>query len=471
MHRIKSVRFVVLFGWFLSGICAPAQSMPQLHITGLKQVTGQWLLSWPGLGSNSAYSVQFQDRPQDQIWRLTDSTAPFPLSSNAWLSPKLTNSSVFFRVLGVPAANRGAIVSVNLSNTLSTTTLSFLFAVAGVNITPQYSVQLYRVVYETIDPNGARTTASGALVLPQNPPGALPLVSYQHGTIALTNDPPSSMNLSGEVSVGIAFATTGYAAVVPDYLGLGASPGFHPYHHARSEATAAIDLLRAAKTFCKAHSVVLTNKLFLLGYSQGGHATMALLRELERYHTNEFTVTACAPMAGAYDLSGVTTSNFLSGVVVPNPYYFLYILAAYQNIYHFAPRLADLLTAPYDTTLPPLLDGNHDSSVLNAALPADPTQILKPSYLAAFRSDPRHPLRLALADNDLYRWKPRAPLHLYHCAADQDVIFANSQVALASFQAQGATQVQLFDPIPTADHSGCSEPSLTLAKAWFDSLR
>jgi len=62
-------------------------------------------------------------------------------------------------------------------------------------------------------------------------------------------------------------------------------------------------------------------------------------------------------------------------------------------------------------------------------------------------------------------------LRLYHCAADHDVIIANSEVALASFHALGATQVELIDPVPTADHAGCSEPSLLLAKQWFDSLR
>ena len=198
---------------------------------------------------------------------------------------------------------------------------------------------------------------------------------------------------------------------------------------------------------------------------------MALLRELEAYHTNEFTVTACAPMAGAYDLSGVTTSNFLSGVSAPNPYYFLYLLAAYQSVYHLAPSLSDLLASPYDTNLPPLLAQNPTGAQLNAALPADPVNILKPQYLSDFRNNPRHPLRLALQENDLYRWRPHSPLRLYHCAADQDVIIANSQVALASFVALGATQVQLIDPIPKADHTGCSQPSLLLAKTWFDSLR
>ncbi|HLH53614.1 MAG TPA: lipase family protein [Verrucomicrobiae bacterium] len=447
---------------------AHAQSVPVAKATfsGLGV-----LLNWTSTNAGSAYSVQFQDTLADGIWRRPESPVPFPVLSNSWSDFSITNQSRFYRVVSVPVAQRGRILSVSLSNTLSTATLAFLFNAAGVSITPQYSVRLYKLDYETISPLGARTVASGALLLPENTGTLLPLLSYQHGTITQTNDAPSAMDLLGEVSVGVAFATSGYAAIVPDYLGLGDSPGFHPYHHARSEATACVDMLRAAKSFCDTNGFALTNQLFLCGYSQGGHATMALLREIEAYHSSEFTVTACAPMAGAYDLSGVTTSNFLSGVASPNPYYFLYLLAAYQDIYHLAPSLSNLLTSPYDTNLPALLAQNPTGAQLNAALPANPVAILKPEYLAQFRSNSRHPLRLALEENDLYRWRPKSPLRLYHCAADQDVIFANSQVALDSFHAAGASQVQLIDPLPTAGHSGCSQPSLLLAKAWFDLLR
>jgi hypothetical protein len=60
---------------------------------------------------------------------------------------------------------------------------------------------------------------------------------------------------------------------------------------------------------------------------------------------------------------------------------------------------------------------------------------------------------------------------MYHCAADADVIMANSQVAYTNFQSRGATQVQLIDPQPTADHGDCAIPSLLAAKTWFDSLK
>ena len=163
----------------------------------------------------------------------------------------------------------------------------------------------------------------------------------------------------------------------------------------------------------------------------------------------------------------------MSGRPEPNPYYFAYLLASYQQVYHLAPSVSDILAAPYDSTLPPLFQGNTSGSDINKAMPGNPADILKPEYLEAFKSDPRHPLRLALEENDVYAWKPRSPLRLYHCAGDQDVVIANSQVAYAFFQSVGATQVQLIDPspAPSTGHGDCVEPSLADALDWFDSLR
>ena len=418
------------------------------------------------------YTVQSADSFVDKMWLLPRVQHPWPINALSWQDPRVAVSAMrFYRLLAVPEAQRGMILSSTPSGSLSTVEIAMLLNLAGAQITPQYSVQLHKVVYETIDPNGGRIRASGAMVLPVGVGRPLPLVSYQHGTIARSNDAPSSMELTSEITVGVAFATTGYAAVLPDYLGFGDSSGIHPYQHARSEATCAVDLLRAVRTLCSTNGFPLTNRLFLCGYSQGGHATMALARELEDYHTNEFAITACAPMAGAYDMSGVTADDFLSGRPQPNPYYFALLLAAYQDVYHLAPTLADLLVEPYSTTLPPLLQGDTASEEINLAMPSDPAQILKPEILAAFRQNPNHPLRQALRDNDVYAWKPRSRMRLYHCSGDQDVVFANSQVALASFQSLGATQVILTNTVPGGTHGSCVLPSLQAAKTWFDSLR
>jgi len=118
-----------------------------------------------------------------------------------------------------------------------------------------------------------------------------------------------------------------------------------------------------------------------------------------------------------------------------------------------------------------LFNGTVSGAQINAALPANPLDILQPAWLADFRTNAHHVLRQALRDNDLWAWAPQRPMRLYHCAGDQDVVPANSAVAWTEFHQRGATQVELLDPDPTADHTDCIAPSLLSAKAWFDSLR
>jgi hypothetical protein len=176
-------------------------------------------------------------------------------------------------------------------------------------------------------------------------------------------------------------------------------------------------------------------------------------------------------MAGAYDLSKTTLEDALSGRPMPNPYYFALLLAAYQDVYHFAGSLAEVLREPYNTTLPPLLTGTTSGSQINDAMTNVVTLVLEPEVVAALQENPNHPLLVALRENDLYRWTPRAPMRLYHCKGDEDVVFANSEVALASFHSLGAPQVELIETVPGGDHGACSRPSLEDAKAWFDTLR
>ena len=456
----------------IAALRVSAQGLDPLRITNVQLTATGVALEWSGAGTNSDYTIQTRAGLGASLWLLPPATNPWPIASTSWTdTTPISNSNRFYRVIAVPLAQRGKVITNQLGSLLTTNLIALLLNGASVPLAPQYRVQLYKLSYETIDPWGARTVASAAVAIPQGVGGALPLFSYQHGTLTLTNDAPSALSVFGEAGIGVAIATGGYVAVLPDFLGLGVSPGLHPYHHARSEATACVDALRAVRGWCASNNVPLNGQLFLAGYSQGGHATMALHRELETYHTDEFVITASAPAAGAYDLSGVTTEDFLSGRRQPNPYYFAYLVAAYQSVYRIAPTFGDLLKPPYASTLPPLLAGNSTDSQINAAMPANPVDILKPELLAEFQTNSNHVLRQALRDNDLYAWTPQRPMRMYHCAADADVIIANSEVAYASFQTRGATQVQFIDPQPTAAHGACAIPSLLAAKAWFDSLK
>ena len=468
MNLLRLLRFLLILAVAGSPDWAapPTVSMTQVRIDG-STLHLEWQASRTGL----QYTVETRHGLGPEDWIPWPGIA-WPVGGTAVQLPEGAGGDRgFFRLRALPVPGvRGAVQSVKLVSAIPALQVQFLLSLQGIStLTPRNGVRFYQVIYETVDPHGFPTRASGGLAVPDGVVGPFPVVSYQHGTITRREDVPS--RLSTEGLLGVILGSMGYVVNLPDYLGLGDSPGLHPYHHAASEATATVDLLRAARSWCGSNGVAWSGKLFLTGYSQGGHATLAAMRELEARHAEEFPVTAVVGGAGAYDLSGVTADEFLKNTPVPNPYYLAYLLAAYVDVYGLAGSLGELLAAPYSATVPPLFDGTRDSGALNAALPAVAAGAVRADYLAEFRARADHPLRRALQDNSLLEWTPRAPLRLYHCGGDRDVPPANAQVAYERFRARGAAQVELFNPVPDGDHGDCVEPTLLAALAWFETLR
>ena len=362
---------------------------------------------------------------------------------------------------------RGATISVEVLGEVSVVEMNRRFSSIGVVFTARFPVVEYRVLYETVDARGKVALASGAIVAPVPALGPLPLVSYQHGTSVRRTAVPS---LNGdERIVGLAFASTGYLAALPDYLGLGNSPGLHPYVHAATSSSAVVDMMRATVDFAAAHGLELAQELFLVGYSQGGYTTMAAHRALEADHADEFTVTASAPMAGPYDLSGVMASVVTEHRPYPSPYYVPYVLLSYNAVYGLYESPSAFLRSPYDVLIPPLFDGTHSGSEINALLPDIPREMLQPEWLSSFENDPDNVFRQRLRENDLYDWVPRAPVRLFHCAGDEIVPKENSEIALRHLS-RGSASITLTDPLPIAGHGICAPLSILLAKYWFDSF-
>jgi pimeloyl-ACP methyl ester carboxylesterase len=330
-------------------------------------------------------------------------------------------------------------------------------------------VEIHRLRYATVDPFGAPTIASGALVLPLSD-CVFPLAAYSHGTILDREDVPS--RLSSEIVVGYFLGGTGYVTVLPDYLGLGDGPGPHPYMHARSEATATVDMLRAAREFCATRNVDLSGQLFLIGYSQGGHACMATHRMIQEELSEEFSVTASAPCSGPYDVSGVQAQAMVDTVPYPAPYYLPYVLFSYGHVYPgLYGDISEVIEEPWATLLPPLFQGNNGSGAVDAVMPQVPSVILVDSVLEAFSSDPDHYFRVALRDNDVYDWAPQAPVRMVYCESDSHVFHENSLVCRDSMLANGAVNVQAVSAGASFDHGDCAFPALLGSKNWFDTMR
>lgn len=340
-------------------------------------------------------------------------------------------------------------------------------------IPPRYGAVAYVVTYRTISHDGSPTLASGMVVLPDAAPGlSFPIVSYQHGTVLDKVGVASHGN--GERILGLILASDGYICSMPDYLGLGYGLGFHPYVHGMSEASASIDMLRASRDHAESNSVEWNKQLFLLGYSQGGHATMATHKVLQINHSDEFSVTGSAPMAGPYDVSGVQEGVITGYDPYPTPGYLPFIIYSYDMVYDIidAPPYT-MFKPPYDSIINANMDQSRDIGYLNTILPAVPREMVLDSVMAAYESDENHPLKLALRDNNLLSWNPQAHVRMCYCKGDDQVNYMNAIVAHDSYLEAGADPelVKLIEINETSNHSDCALPSMLFAKYFFDSLR
>jgi hypothetical protein len=365
------------------------------------------------------------------------------------------------------------LVSYNLIKSYTTNQIDSILASNGIPVIAfaiTYDINIYHVVYNTLDADSLPIIASGALMVPINPPCKVPLASYQHGTITVKTEVPSTLD-DLEVLIGETLASDGCAVCMPDGLGLGDSPGLHPYVHAQTEARATADMLVVALQILDELAIARNGQLFLTGYSQGGHSTMAAHQLIQQAYTSYFTVTASTPMSGPYDLSGVQADLISSNNSYPTPGYLPYLLLAYNSVYHIYANNSDFLVAPYDSILPPLFDGTHELSEVDAAMPPIPNQIIVPAVLDSFNNDSTYRLRNYLKLNDTYNWTPLNPVRMFYCEADMDVNYQNAFVAYDHFIANGCTLISKMSSGMNLDHSGCVFPSLLNSKFFFDSLR
>ncbi len=373
---------------------------------------------------------------------------------------------------GPDIRERGDLISATLRANWSTDlALTLLQQVADTSFgTPRYAVAMYAITYATVGPDGTPATASAGVYLPISPNGPVPLMSYSHGTVTSRTEVPSNpTSLEGEAN-GVLQSSLGNVLVAADYLGLGQSDfPFHPYLHAASEASAGLDALRAARELAAEKDVELDGHLFIYGYSQGGQAAMALARELELNHGDEFTVTAAAPMSGPYDMYGSTQTAIGSTVAnEPQAFYAVYTLAAWNRVYGFASHLDALLKPPYDALADQIATtGNAPPSVLAQLAPV-PRDNLQPAAISAVLDEPDSELAQALKENDTYGWAPTAPMRLYYGSADTDVPPQNALTAAARMKSLGA-DVEAEDLGPL-DHRGAVVPAIVAARAWFDTF-
>jgi hypothetical protein len=386
------------------------------------------------------------------------------------------------------AQQRGEIVSYTLVQTLTADSFGveveqytgFPGSVLGL----EYDFKVYKVQYYTEDYRpDSLTVATGLVTLPTGYPCPSGIMTFGHGFCLKDGEVPSNPgSIYGMITKGI--ASNGFVGIAPDYIHLGvdASPGFQAFMNAKTEATATVDLIRAAKTIAQNEGVDLTDQLFLSGYSQGGHSSFATAREIQLYHAGELTVTAVAPGGGTFDLAGVAADSLASNTrVTPEPHALCMIVRTYAEVYRDSlfnlnlpndPAVAfdSVFKHPYDSLLALILDRNTNEYP-SGRLDSIPVRMLTDTFRAQFQNDPNFYFRKLLAYNSLYDWTPQMPVNFYHSTADIENPVSNVQFVMQVFEDNNAPDVQLTVISTELSHGAAGLPYVILSLNYMRSKR
>ncbi|MCJ7446140.1 MAG: alpha/beta fold hydrolase [Bacteroidales bacterium] len=318
------------------------------------------------------------------------------------------------------------------------------------------------VYYTTID--GKEVKASGLVCIPATA-GEYPVLSFQNGTNTVNAYAPTEFVTNPPYQLVEFIASMGFVVVIPDYPGFGASVQIpHPYLIAEPTVASIVDMLRALNESGESEfpGITIKNEYYLLGYSQGGWATLALHKAMEQEYTDEFNLNGSVCGAGPYNmynlfLGMVNTSTY------PMPSYLGYIINAYSAYHQFTNPVSDILNEPYATRLSSLYTGTLTTNQINNQLTTFITEFMKEEFLSGFVSSVSYStVREALINNSISAWNSTIPLLLVHGDGDTQVsVTATETMYDAMINAGTSTLTCKKIIFPGLDHSEGIVPCMT----------
>jgi Secretory lipase len=389
-------------------------------------------------------------------------------------------------------------------------------------------VDVHKIEYWTVNALDKPIAVSGVMMVPIGSAsvctGARPIVLYGHGTsigkdydlsdIDDLNNPAFTESLL----IAAIFAARGYVVIAPNYVGYDKSRDVsHPYLIAEQSAKDMIDALTASrKAFGRipANTISDSGKLFVSGYSQGGHVAMATHRAMQ---TAGQAVTASAPMSGPYAVAAFLDSVVQGRVGFSSTLFMPMLTTSFQKTYgnlysttnevfedRYASDIETLLPSTSSTDdlfssgklpekalfsdiTPSTGDASLDSLLrkptdrissqgfgspnlvrnsVRVAIARDsvanPDGALHspPQPAVPTATSPSHPFRIGAKTNDMRNWQPASPILMCGGNADPTVFFdVNTKTMQRYWSSLPAGRVDVLDIDHAADGTETRYPS------------
>jgi hypothetical protein len=315
-----------------------------------------------------------------------------------------------------------------------------------------------------------------------------PLLSLQHPTQVERQYSPSQWNFhDNELTIHIAYliSASGWIVSLPDYPGMGDNYEVHPYCMSSLGLSVAMmvkaDVDQSKWPFW--FKLPWDGRTFLMGFSEGGYATMAAAKEIQS-NFPELNLVAATTLDGPYSLSVTMHDVMLTAdKSFLAPYFLPYTIAGYGAGY---PNISELQfgnaiisdPAGFSTQLYKMLDGSYTSAeiagfIQQAPNYSGPISITSQEFQLALNSV-GSTVNQALVQNDGYNgWQPakKLPLQMFHCPKDDLVPIGNANNAAAAWSGLPNVGLKTFDCDNTLGsyHAGAMLPGYANGIGWLES--
>jgi pimeloyl-ACP methyl ester carboxylesterase len=337
-----------------------------------------------------------------------------------------------------------------------------------------------KVVYKL---PGSDRELSGLLVYPYTF-RKMPILSLQHPTQVERKYSPSFFRMTDNeltTQYAVLLASMGYIVVVADYPGLGVNTETHPYC-LNTLADSVVGMIAASK---KIEGVTRTDgRLFLMGYSEGGYATLVTARRIQEKLPG-INLVAAAALDGPHSLS-VTMHDVMlkAGKEYGAPYFLPYVIAGYGAGYPSVPefRFGGAIVdepAGFAAQLYRMLDGSYTGGEISGyikGLPGyhGPSTALTEGFIRLLETD-GSVVNAKLRENNAYAWTPngKVMIRMWHNVKDDLVPVGNTENAAAAWKGIANLEATYFseyiDGLGSV-HAGALIPAYIKATSWLNGI-
>ncbi|MBN2347474.1 MAG: alpha/beta fold hydrolase [Bacteroidales bacterium] len=332
----------------------------------------------------------------------------------------------------------------------------------------KYSIRLYKIVYTTTY-KGETVLASGVISYPTGKTDSVPKMMVGNGLIFADVDAPSNFNLPFNYTGFEFIASLGYITLIPDMIGFGESKDLlFPIHHYEHSANTMIDFVLACNEFIKDKNLLVKEKTYLTGYSQGGYIAMATLKKIEESPVPGIHIDAAAVGAGGFNLTYLL-NNALAENTYSAPSHLALLFSSYNILYDWNRPLSDFFQEPFASQIPDLISGNYDREYIDEQLSTNFDSLLNPDFIINLKNENEPGLIAALEENSVYNWAPKTTLRIIHSVNDDRIPITDSEETYNTMVANGSVSVS-FTPIETEGHINSGIEFVELVFNWFESL-